>query len=194
MPIYEYRCGTCGRRQSVFWRSMSAVKEDTLVCEKCGGRKLSRLVSRVRMVRGGASAGSDDTGAGAGMDGMDESLMREMGNLDENDPRALGRLMRQMAAASGEDLGPEFGEVVGRLEKGEDPERIEREMGDMFGAEADGTDGMAETGGVENVEGDGAQSVEKARPKASRRRPAVKSKATSKPKAGAAKSTRKRSA
>ena len=173
----------------MFWRSMSAVKEDTLVCEKCGSKKLARLVSRVRMMRGGASAGSDDkgTGSGAGMDGMDESLMREMGNVDENDPRALGRLMRKMAAASGEDLGPEFGEVVGRLEKGEDPEHIERELGDMFGAE---DDGMAESGGMGKAEGDAAESVEKAGPKVSRRRPVAKSK----PKTGTAKSTRKRAA
>src|SRR5689334_2522948 len=121
MPIYEYRCGTCGSRQTKFWRSMGAVNEATLTCAKCGSRKLTRLVSRVRMVRGSANGGSDEMGGpggadGAGLDGMDASLMREMESVDENDPRSLGRLMRKMAAASGEDLGPEFGEVVGRLE------------------------------------------------------------------------------
>ncbi|MFN8595602.1 MAG: hypothetical protein U0559_05420 [Anaerolineae bacterium] len=43
-----------------------------------------------------------------------------------------------MADESGEDLGPEFGEVVGRLEKGEDLESIEKsmpELGEMRAAQ-----------------------------------------------------------
>jgi hypothetical protein len=71
---------------------------------------------------------------------MDDALLDEMANLDENDPRALGRFMRKMAEQSGEDLGPEFEEVVGRLEKGEDPEEIEKRMGDIFGDEMGGPD------------------------------------------------------
>jgi putative FmdB family regulatory protein len=202
MPIYEYRCSTCGSRQSKFWRSMSAVKEDTLTCAKCGSKKLSRLVSRVRMVRGGGSADESAAG-GSGGDGMgmDESLMREMESMDENDPRALGRLMRKMAAASGEDLGPEFGEVVGRLEKGEDPENIERDMGDVFGGDAgmgmDGTGDMAGAPGGAEV----TEPVQPRTPRVSRRKPAVKPAATSaaktpahaaRSKAGAAKSGPKR--
>ena len=49
----------------------------------------------------------------------------------EDDPRALGRLMRKMGQEMGEDTGPEFDEVVSRLEKGEDPEQIERDMPDL---------------------------------------------------------------
>ncbi|NJM41261.1 MAG: DUF1178 family protein [Anaerolineae bacterium] len=124
---------------SKFWRSLAAIDEKTLACPSCGGRKLGRLVSRVRVIRGG---GNGTTEAGPAGD-IDESLMREMENVDENDPRALGRLMRKMAASAGEDLGAEFNEVVGRLEKGEDPERIEKEMGDVFGGE-----GMDEMGGM----------------------------------------------
>jgi hypothetical protein len=51
-----------------------------------------------------------------------------------SDPRALGRFMRKMAAQTGEGMGEEFDEVVGRLEKGEDPDKIEQSMGDLFGA------------------------------------------------------------
>jgi putative FmdB family regulatory protein len=140
MPIYEYRCETCGRAMSKFWRSLAAIDEKTLACPSCGGRKLGRLVSRVRVIRGGGSNGAAEAGPAGD---IDESLMREMENVDENDPRALGRLMRKMAASAGEDLGAEFNEVVGRLEKGEDPERIEKEMGDVFGGE-----GMDEMGGM----------------------------------------------
>jgi hypothetical protein len=54
-----------------------------------------------------------------------------MSGVDENDPRSLARFMRKMADETGEDLGPEFEEVVGRLEAGEDPESIEDAMPDL---------------------------------------------------------------
>jgi len=48
----------------------------------------------------------------------------------EDDPRALGRLMRKMkneiGAEAGDEIGPEFDEVVDRLEKGQSPEEIEK--------------------------------------------------------------------
>ena len=47
-------------------------------------------------------------------------------------------MMRRMADESGEDMGPEFGEVVSRLEKGEDPDAIEKsmpELGEMAGSD-----------------------------------------------------------
>ena len=137
MPIYEYRCLDCGRKVSIFWRSLSAVNEKTAACDRCGSRRLTRLASRVRVLRGN---GSGDLGASG--DDLDDALLNEMASLDENDPRALGRFMRRMAQESGEDLGPEFEEVVGRLEKGEDPEQIEKSMGDLFGDEAAGPAGM----------------------------------------------------
>jgi putative FmdB family regulatory protein len=131
MPIYEYRCRDCGRKFSIFWRSLSAVDEKGARCERCGSRRLMRLASRVRVVRG---AGSSDFDAGGG----DDALLDEMAGLDENDPRALGRFMRKMAQESGEDMGPEFDEVVTRLERGEDPEQIEKSMGDLFGDDMGG--------------------------------------------------------
>jgi putative FmdB family regulatory protein len=135
MPIYEYRCTNCHRKVSLFWRSISSVDESKARCTYCGSDKLSRLASRVRVIRGG---GSTEAGAGAGAgtdDGgdMDDRMMSELGGLDENDPRSLGRFMRKMASESGEELGPEFDEIVGRLEKGEDPEKIEQSMGDVLG-------------------------------------------------------------
>ncbi|BCX03126.1 MAG: hypothetical protein KatS3mg053_1064 [Candidatus Roseilinea sp.] len=132
MPIYEYRCQDCGRKVSIFWRSLSAVDEKSARCERCGSHRLVRLASHVRVVRG---AGSGDTGAS---NGGDDALLDEMASLDENDPRALGRFMRKMAQESGEDLGPEFDEVVTRLERGEDPEQIEKSMGDLFGDDMGG--------------------------------------------------------
>ncbi len=62
-----------------------------------------------------------------------------MGGLDENDPKSLARFMRKMANETGEDLGPEFNEVVGRLEAGEDPEAIEKSIPEL-GEGAGGSD------------------------------------------------------
>lgn len=104
-----------------------------------------RVMSKVRVMRGSAEATAQDSTGDASP--PDDALMNEMAGLDENDPRALGRFMRKMAAESGEDLGPEFNEVIGRLEKGEDPDKIEQDMGDIFGDEAaGGLSGMDDMG------------------------------------------------
>jgi putative FmdB family regulatory protein len=126
MPIYEYRCTDCKKKVSVFFRSFSAVDQEQARCPICNGTHLTKMVSKVRVLRGTASASSGD-------DSFDDSMLDD---LNENDPRSLGRMMRRMADESGEDMGPEFGDVIKRLEKGEDPEAIEKsmpELGDMGG-------------------------------------------------------------
>jgi putative FmdB family regulatory protein len=136
MPMFDYRCDACKQKTTVFFRTLSAVDHSTAVCSRCGSKKLTRLMARVRVLRG-------DAGDTLGPQGdVDPGLMREMDGLDESDPRALGRFMRKMSEETGEDLGPEFGEVVARLERGEDPDAIEAKMGDVFGdgPGADGTD------------------------------------------------------
>jgi hypothetical protein len=54
-----------------------------------------------------------------------------LAGLDEDDPRSIARWMRTMSQETGEDLGPEFDDMVDRLEAGEDPEEIERSLGDL---------------------------------------------------------------
>jgi hypothetical protein len=44
-------------------------------------------------------------------------------------------MMRKMSGEMGEDLGPEFDEVIGRLEAGQSPEDIESELPDLAGPE-----------------------------------------------------------
>ena len=135
MPIYEYRCGDCKKKVSVFFRSFSAVNHDEARCPICQGQNLKRLVSKVRVIRGTAVASGE---SGEFNDAMFD-------DVNENDPRSLGRMMRRMADETGEDLGPEFGEVITRLEKGEDPEAIEKsmpELGEMAGGDPGGGMGM----------------------------------------------------
>ena len=121
MPIYEYRCQDCKRRVSIFWRTFTEAEEGAPVCPRCDGTDLTRLVSRVRLVRSEESR----------LDDMAD--LSDLPNFDESDPRSLGRWMRKMSAETGEDLGPEFEEVVGRLEAGENPEEIEKTMPELMG-------------------------------------------------------------
>jgi putative FmdB family regulatory protein len=106
MPIYEYRCLACQKRTSVFVRSLSS--EVNAACEHCGSKKLTRLISRVAVHRGAGDAGD----------------LSSMDDIDENDPRAVARWARQMRDEMGEDMGPEFDEMVGRMEAGEMPDDI----------------------------------------------------------------------
>ena len=67
----------------------------------------------------------------------DESRMESMADdfpgLEgiEDDPKALGQMMRKMGSEMGEELPAEFNEVVGRLEAGQSPEEIESVLPDL---------------------------------------------------------------
>ncbi len=121
MPIYEYRCGNCKRRVSIFFRSFAAVGEAR--CPNCDSTNLTRLVSRVATLK------SED----ARMEAMADPS--NFGDVDENDPKSIARFMRKMGGEMGEDLGPEFGEMVDRLESGESPDEIEKSMPGLAGGE-----------------------------------------------------------
>jgi putative FmdB family regulatory protein len=130
MPIYEYRCHDCRRRVSIFFRSFSDTdKEPT--CPRCGGQHLSRLISRVAVVRSEESR----------LDNLaDPSIL---GDLDEDDPKSIARWMRKMSAEVGEEMPSEFGEVMDRLESGQSPEEIEESMPELAGDLGGGMDDFA---------------------------------------------------
>ena len=61
-------------------------------------------------------------------------LERDMVHLDENNPKHMAHLMRKMKDAMPPGTMPkELDIAIKRLEAGEDPEKIEAEMGDVFG-------------------------------------------------------------
>jgi putative FmdB family regulatory protein len=125
MPIYEYRCQRCGKRVSLLFRTYAAASEARPRCPACQSDELRRLVSRVRLMT------SEETRL--------ENLASpdSLGDVDENDPRSVARWMRRMGQEVGEDLGPEFDEVVDRLESGQSPEEIEQDLPGLGGDEAD---------------------------------------------------------
>ena len=115
MPFYDYRCQDCKRPVRLFF---TFTEYDTAVpiCAHCQSKNLQRRIKRVAIAKG------ED----ARMDGlMDDDALA---NIDENDPKAMGRLMRKMSREMGEDLGEDFGEVVERLESGQSPDAIEEAM------------------------------------------------------------------
>jgi hypothetical protein len=100
---------------------LSFAEYDTAVpaCPHCQSQNLKRRIGRVALGK------SEDTRMDAMMD--DSALA----GIDEDDPRSIGRYMRQMSSEMGEDMGDEFNEVVDRLESGESPESIETSMPDL---------------------------------------------------------------
>jgi putative FmdB family regulatory protein len=126
MPIYEFSCNACKNRVSVFVRSMSS--EVSGKCDRCGSGDLSRLISRVVVIKSGGE-----------FDSLDDDRM--MSGFDENDPKAMAAWARKMQREMGEEMGPEFDEMVEKLERGESLDE-----GD-FG----GDDGFADDGGFDDL-------------------------------------------
>jgi putative FmdB family regulatory protein len=162
VPIYEYACSKC-RTVFQFWTQRIG---DPKIpeCPKCGRVDMKRLLSSFAIGKGGASsknepslAESSDRGDSSMPDPFAHmspdqqeraeremmKLMSQADGLDENNPRQMGAFMRKMTEASGVDFGPEMNEAIRRLERGEDPEKIEEEMGDLFGEMMNGEPGAA---------------------------------------------------
>ncbi len=128
MPIYEYRCGDCRRRVSLYYQTFSAAERATPTCAHCQSTNLSRLVSRVFQIK------SEDARL------EDLADPSSLGGLDEDDPKSVARWARKLGSEMGEDLGDDWDEMVDRLEAGEDlDEGGEEGMGgDAIGASAGG--------------------------------------------------------
>lgn len=133
MPIYEYRCADCARKVSVFFRSFSAVTDP--VCPRCGGTRLTRLMSRV-VVHRGANANT----SGESFEDGDGEFDNFLDGVDENDPRSVARAMRRMSDEMGEPIEPEMQEALTRMEAGEDPERVMASLDEQMGEGDDGGD------------------------------------------------------
>lgn len=75
---------------------------------------------------------------------MMQEVSREMEKMGdgEPDPRALGHLMRKLQSASGEKLPAGMEEMIARMEKGEDLEKLEEEFADL----PDEEEGVADEG------------------------------------------------
>ena len=109
MPTYPYTCLDCRKRFEVFM-SYSEYGSTPVHCKHCNSLNVQRRIGRVRIAR------SEENRL---------ELLADPSQLDglEDDPKALGRMMRQMSQEMGEDAGPEMDEVIDRLEFGSKPRR-----------------------------------------------------------------------
>jgi putative FmdB family regulatory protein len=126
MPIYDYRCGACSRRVSLYYQTFSAAASAVPACSHCGSTDLSRLVSRVAVLRSEESRLEDLADPSA------------LGDLDENDPKSIARWARKLGGELGEDMGGEFDEMVDKMEAGEMPDELAGEDGGIGGLGDDG--------------------------------------------------------
>jgi putative FmdB family regulatory protein len=160
MPIYEFYCSDCHRIFSFLSKSVNTAKQPA--CPRCGRATLTRRVSSFAISKGrkeeaSPPAAPDLPGLPPGMDEARieqamATLTREAEGMNEEDPRQGAQLMRRLFEATGMPVGEGMEEALRRMESGEDPEKIEEEMGDvmedplgMEGSDTPTTDGARKT-------------------------------------------------
>ena len=91
----------------------------TVKCALCGSKNVRRRMTKVRIAKS--------------EEGRMESMADDFSGFEglEDDPKAMGRMMRKMGKEMGEELPSEFNEVVDRLESGQSPEEIEKAVPDL---------------------------------------------------------------
>ncbi len=118
MPYYDYRCSDCNRPNRFFYSFSDYVSAEP-TCTHCASSNLKRRIGRVAVAKGD-EARTDAL--------IDNSMLAA---LEDEDPRTMGKFMREMSQESGESFGDEFGEAVDRLEKGQSFEEVEKAMPDI---------------------------------------------------------------
>ena len=120
MPIYEYQCAKCNRVLNFLVRTIADHKPPK--CPKCGHARMNRQMSSF------APASGEREPAGA-PDGLTIPDISGLEAPDQNDPRSMGKFMRQVEKRTRQPLSGDINEITRRLEAGEDPKRIEEDMG-----------------------------------------------------------------
>jgi putative FmdB family regulatory protein len=142
MPIYEFYCPDCHMMFNFLSKAVNTARKPA--CPRCKKPELERQVSLFATSRKGrVSGGGEGEDAGgddfpideAKMERAMESLAGEAENLNEDDPRQAAQLMRKFSSMTGLELNENMKSALERMESGEDPEKIEQEMGDLMGDE-----------------------------------------------------------
>ena len=147
MPIYEFYCAPCHRVFNFLSRTVNTEKVPP--CPRCRRTDLARRVSPFAISKGRKEEPAKAAGPQPGLDEARleramESMAGEVEGIDEDDPRQGARFMRRMFEAAGLPVAGGMEEALRRMEAGEDPEKIEAEMGDVF--EQDPFGGLGEKG------------------------------------------------
>ncbi len=156
MPIYEFACPKCRKIYSFLSKRLNPNRLP--VCPKCGHKKMSKQVSRFALSRKSADPAAK-AGSGSGgppMPDLDDprverammEIERDLEHLDENNPRHMAHMMKRMKGLMPPGSVPrEMDVAIKRLEAGEDPEKIEADLGDVLGDFMGGEGGGAGGGG-----------------------------------------------
>jgi len=115
MPTYDFICNNCQQRFDIFL-TFAEYGKKKITCVHCKSKNVRRRMTKIRIAKSEESRMESMAGDFSGFEGL------------EDDPKAMGQMMRKMGKEMGEDMPPEFDEVVGRLESGQSPEEIEKEV------------------------------------------------------------------
>lgn len=148
MPIYEFACPKC---RVIYSFLSKKVNPDHLPqCPKCGNREMRKQMSRFALPKGVPEPTAAGPGDEEPLPDIDEGRMeramseleRDMEHMDENNPRHMAHMMKKMKDFMPPGVVPkELDVAIKRLEKGEDPEKIEEDMGDVLGDFLGGPEG-----------------------------------------------------
>jgi hypothetical protein len=137
MPIYEYYCPD-NHTIYQFYAKTLAQGQTVPRCPDNPKFRMKKLVSAFAVTKGGkndeaAAAGpaaeSGDPAEDAKMEAAMGAMEKEFSSVDENDPRAMARMMRRMGELTGEKFDEPMEEAVRKLEEGADPDSLEESMG-----------------------------------------------------------------
>ncbi len=135
MPIYEYYCPRNHTVYQFYARTLAQGKL-TPRCPDNPEWPMQRIVSQFAFTgraREEPPGGDPPAAPGAPEDARLEAAMaameKEFDSVDENDPRAMARMMRRMSELSGEKIDGQMEEIVRKLEEGADPETLEDRLG-----------------------------------------------------------------
>jgi putative FmdB family regulatory protein len=150
MPIYEFYCDSCHTVFNFFSRTVNTTKVPG--CPRCAKTLKRQMSLFAKVSRGKEEPAGDGLPAGLDEAKMEKAMAMLAGEADkmnEDDPRQAAQLMRKLTDATGLSLGAGMEEALHRLEKGEDPDRIEAEMGDLLeGEEPFIVEGSGKKGGA----------------------------------------------
>jgi putative FmdB family regulatory protein len=132
MPIYEFYCSDCNTIFNFFSKTVNTSKKPK--CPGCKTKTLSRQVSLFAFTGKAKETGDlEDLPLDEGkMERAMQVLAGEADKISEDDPRQAAHLMRKLTDMTGLKLGAGMEEALNRMARGEDPEQIEAEMGDLL--------------------------------------------------------------
>jgi putative FmdB family regulatory protein len=116
MPVYEYRCQTCGSVSAFTYKSVSDydTARESLVCAACSSDALTRVISRVAISKPGrdyAKMSSDEM----------------LSVFEGGDAREVGRMIHEVGGDAALN-DPHMAHAARRLMDGDSPAKVEKDL------------------------------------------------------------------